>query len=133
MNVGVMSSTLDPGWAWEFYNPPLAQEPRDAAGNPTGLMTERHETFELFCVSYGPHADWFDGLIRDGFGVSQNQALLLLTGMALVRVGDSTLAPEYIRQRWVRRVDRRVTIHRAIRRLYPILNVLSVPLKIEEN
>lgn len=125
MNIGVLTSELDAGWPWEFYNPPPSPVPLDAEGNPLGLMTERHETFDLLCVSYGPHADWFDGLIRDGFPITQNQDLLMLTGMALVRIGGSTLAPEYIRQRWVRRIDRRVTLHRAIRRLYPILNVLS--------
>jgi hypothetical protein len=124
MNVGVMNTELDPGWPWEFSST-SAQVPLDADGNQLGLMTERHETFDLLCSSYGPRADWFDGLIRDGFPIGQNQELLLLTGMALVRVGGRTLAPEYLRQRWVRRVDRRIKIHRALRRLYPILNVLT--------
>jgi hypothetical protein len=124
MAVGIMESAVDAGWPWEFYNN-SPQVPVDDAGNPLGLLTERHETFELLCSSYGPQADWFDGLLRDGFAISQNQAVLTLSGMALVRIGGSTLAPEYIRQRWLRRIDRRITFHRALRRLYPILNVLS--------
>jgi hypothetical protein len=125
MSVGVMDSTPDPGWPWEFYSSPPAVVPVDALGNPLGLFTERHETFNLLCASYGPQADWFDGLIRDGIMISQNQEVLMLAGMAIVRISGRTLVPEYIRQRWVRRIDRRITFHRALRRLYPILNVLT--------
>jgi hypothetical protein len=123
--VGVTTSEPDPGWPWEWYDPGAPDLPVTEDGDPEGLFTQSHEVFELLCTCYGEHADWYDGLIRDGFRITQNNALLLLSGMALNRVTGRVFAPEFLQGRWWRRADRRVLIHRNIRRLYPILNLLS--------
>jgi len=124
ISIGITVSDLFRGWAYHSVEPPPA--PANWIDPPSqGTYLIQHEHFDLLCATYGPNADFYDGLIRDGFMVGQNNELLLLTAQGLVRVGPGRLVPELIQQRWWRRVDRVITINREIRRLYPVLEVLE--------
>jgi hypothetical protein len=123
--LGVVSADLDPGFPFEWIEPPPSPVPVGADGELLGTFMIQHEIFELKCVFYGPHSDWFDALVRDAFSVGQNRELLFLAGMGLVSVGTGVLVPEYIQSRWWRRIDRSIRIHREIRRLYPILELVA--------
>lgn len=113
--VGVVEEESDPGWA--YYAHEGANDGRDDLS--------QHETVTLLCSFYGPNAGWYAGLLRDGIQIPQNREVLQLNGMGLVRAPHRTIIPEYIKGRWLRRVDYRVYIHREIRRQYPILNLLQ--------
>jgi len=86
---------------------------------------QQHESFDLVTSCYGPHAEWYSGLIRDGFAIGQNRDLMLLAGMGLITMGRSVNVSEFINMRELMRIDRVVRIHRSIRRAYPILTLLS--------
>jgi hypothetical protein len=113
---GMTSSELDNGWPYVNFDQVDGQ-----------AYMQQHETVELLTSCYGPHAEWFSGLIRDGFMIGQNREVLYLASMGLIGVGRAVVAPELINKRWLRRVDRIVRIHRLIRRAYPILSLLSAP------
>jgi hypothetical protein len=127
MAIGVMNTSLDPGWPWVWFDTNPASAPVDTDGNPLGAFMIQHEAIELQCSAYGPNADWYDGLIRDGFSIGQNQEVLFLAGMGLIGVGGRRFLPEFIQNRTWRRVERTIRIHREIRRLYPILSILEAP------
>jgi hypothetical protein len=57
--------------------------------------------------------------------IGQNREILQLASMGLITVGGSILAPEYVNQHWLRRRDRRIRLHRLIRRAYPVLNLVG--------
>ncbi len=114
--VGVNSADLDNGWPYVNY------EPED--GN---VYMQQHESFDMLASCYGPHAEWYSGLIRDGFQIGQNRELMFLAGMGLITVGRGANVSEYINRRWLMRFDRVVRIHRSIRRSYPILTLVAAP------
>lgn len=123
--VGVTSADLDAGYAWEgdVNNPGTV-----ASSN---ILMEQHEIMTLLVSCYGPHADWYDGLLRDGFAVDQNREVLTLAAMGLIEVGGQTVVPELVNQRWLRRIDRQFRIHRQIRRAYPVLSILQAAVGVE--
>jgi len=124
ISIAITTHDLDRGFAYETVEPPPA--PANWVDPSTnGVFTIQHEIFSLLCATYGQNADYYDGLIRDGFSVGQNRDLLLLTAQGLIEVGPGRMVPELIQQRWWRRVDRVIRIHREIRRLYPVLEVLE--------
>jgi len=118
--VGITESELDPGWAYRLHDP--------AHGGRS--IVKQHEIFSLLCAFYGPEADWYDGLLRDGLSVPQNSEVLQLNAMGLVDWHHRVVVPEMIKNKWWRRVDRHVRIHREIRRTYPILNILSASVSV---
>lgn len=96
----------------------------DGAGEGTDQM-QRHETINLLCSAYGPNSGRTMGSFRDGLQVAQNRDALIAGGMGQVDTGDLVSAPEMFKDRWLRRIDMRWTVRRAIWRTYPILNLLS--------
>lgn len=119
--VGVTDHDPDAGWAYEFH---------DGAHDGRTYL-QQHETFTMLTSFYGPNADRYDGRLRDGMQLPQNHELMLLTAMGLVAIGTGLVVPRQVNQLWRRRVDRRVRIHRMIREVYPVLNVLSVPISVK--
>jgi len=85
----------------------------------------RQELLEILCTFYGPDADNFASLLREGFSVSQNREVMQLNNFGLVEVGEALPVPELIKDRWTYRLDMRVVFRRLIERTYPVLNVLS--------
>jgi hypothetical protein len=98
--------------------------PFEGFGTDGQVYLDEHEDIELFTSCYGTHADWYSRLIR-GLQVSQNREVLFLAGMGLIEVRGGIVAPEFINNRWWRRVDRTVRIRREVRRAYPILSILE--------
>jgi hypothetical protein len=101
-----------------------------AAGDGADEM-QRHEFVELLCSFYGPDADTYCGLFRDGIQVAQNREVLQLAAMGVVGTGDPLPVPSLVKDQWLYRVDLPLTIKRQIRRNYPILNLLSAEGTIE--
>ena len=122
--VGLIESELVPGWSYETHS-------------SSGTGTDSLETWEncTFLASfYGPNAERYDGFLRDGLFIGQNQEILLLNGVGLVEWRKRYVVPELIKERWWRRVDRHVRVLREIKRTYNIENILSavVSLNVEK-
>ena len=86
---------------------------------------QRHEVFDLECSFYGPNADEYADLLRDGLAVAQNREPLFLVGIGVVQSGIRTRAPILLKEKWLKRSDLTVTLRREIRRTYPVLTVLK--------
>lgn len=101
-----------------------AVEIHDATGSGRDEL-QRHEIVEILISFYGPHANRYCGMLRDGLQIAQNREVLFRNGMGLVDTGPPTPAPSLVKDRWLYRVDMMWTIKRAVQRFYPVLNVLS--------
>ena len=86
---------------------------------------QTHEEMEILTSFYGPNADTYAALLRDGLYISQNREVLLNNAMGLVDTGDLITTSELVKSQWLYRVDLRVNIRRQIVRQYAILDVLS--------
>lgn len=90
-----------------------------------GDELQRHETIEMLASFYGPQADSYLEIFRDGLQIAQNREVLQLAGMGLVDTGEAIAVPSLVKDQWLYRVDITMTIRRQIRRVYPVLNILS--------
>lgn len=101
----------------------------DVDGEGTDLLI-RNETLSVQVSFYDTgtngQADKFCALFRDGLSIAQNREVLLLGGMVLNSVGTPQPVPSLMKQRWLYRVDLPIIIIREIRRVYPVLNLLSM-------
>lgn len=96
--------------------------------DPSGAGTDvliRHEDLNLLASFYGPNCQGIGTRLRDGLSIAQNREVLLLAGMGLISVGDVTNAPEMLKSAWYGRADLPFSIRREVRRVYPVLNLLS--------
>lgn len=91
----------------------------------------RHEIITVLTSFYGPSAEWYMGLLRDGFLIDQNREVLKSVGMAYVDCSRPVKAPSIVKEKWLNRVDIEVRIRRVIRRDYPILNLASASFSID--
>lgn len=107
---------------------PVEQHSADGQGASTLI---RHEVLNLLCSFYGPSAQAAAAQLRDGVSIAQNREVLTLAGMGLVSVGDLARAPELVKNQWLNRTDLTVVIRREIRRIYPVLNILSAAASID--
>lgn len=102
----------------------FAVELHDPNGDGSSEL-RRHEEVELLVSFYGPNADLNAELLRDGLQISQNREVMQLASMNLVETGECLAVPSLEKDKWLYRVDLRVVIRRQIRRVYPVLNLLS--------
>ncbi len=96
----------------------------DAGGDGADLLI-RHERLEVLTSFYGPAAQDFAAMWRDGLSVAQNREALQGAGMGLVAVDEIHAVPALIKGKWIKGFDVMVQINREVRRLYPVLNLLS--------
>lgn len=87
---------------------------------------QRHETVEVMVSAYGPNASKNLRLLRDGLQVPQNREAMFLVGVGLQETGRMVRAPLIIKERWTNRYDMNVVLRRQVRRVYPVLNLLSL-------
>lgn len=85
----------------------------------------RHEELEIFCSFYGPNADSYAKMLRDGCQIAQNRETLTLNNMGLISTGDLITAPEMIKEKWLMRIDLSLFIRHQVVRNYAVLNLLS--------
>jgi hypothetical protein len=85
----------------------------------------RHEIMNIVLSFYGPNADNYVSILREGMQVAQNREVLSLNNMGLVDSGDVVTAPELVKDKWYYRVDFDFRIRRQIVRDYSIENLLA--------
>lgn len=90
------------------------------------MVTLRHEQLEVELSIYGPKAVETAGLIRDGFQIQENLAVLTSGKMGFVSTSEGRHLPELINERWFNKVVMSVFLRREVQRDYPsILTILS--------
>lgn len=97
----------------------------DGTGDGSSTVT-RHETIDYLASFYGPNAMGNAARLRDGFSVNQNVEAIEAVGLRFVSISPAIPAPALVNEQWVRKFDVHLTFRRAVTRIYPILNLLSV-------
>jgi hypothetical protein len=85
----------------------------------------RHETLTIIASFYGPESGSVAAMFRDGLQVDQNLEALMTAGFGLISAEGPTAAPELIKEKWYQRSDITWLTRREIRRVYPVLSLLS--------
>lgn len=85
----------------------------------------RHERIEVMASFYGPNAQQYATITRDGLWLGQNEEPLDTVDMSFVDTGDLQAVPEFLNQTWVHRYDLTIEFNRKVSRAYPILTILS--------
>lgn len=114
MAFGIVKTTPDT-FAVEYHH---------SAGNGTDELI-RHEVMDILVSSYGPNSRKNLQLLSDGLQIAQNREVLFLNSMAFVETTDTLTAPQFVKDKWLRRIDFTLRIRRQILRSYPVLNLLS--------
>lgn len=96
----------------------------DSDGDGTDYLF-RQEDVEVLLSSYGTNAEAIIDQISDGFQIGQNLAVLSSAGIGHTDASDPRAAPVIMKTQWVKRFDMTWYFKRAIRRVYPVLNLLS--------
>ena len=97
----------------------------NAPAVPGHTKTYRNEELRIGCVAYGPQSDAVSAAVWNNGRMAQNRELLRKNGIGLIAVEDATPGAEYIKSKYVRRVDFDVRLRRAVSLLYPILDVVG--------
>jgi hypothetical protein len=85
----------------------------------------RHESGELSVSMYGPACQENCRLLRDGFNIPQNRWALGSAGIAMTDATAAQHLPELVADVWYERADITFTFNREVRRIYPILSIVS--------
>jgi hypothetical protein len=90
----------------------------------------RNEELDLLCSFYdlgtNGMADFYAEIMRDGAIIAQNREYLQAQNFDLGFVGELTVVPSLLKQRWMYRVDLPIAVRRQVVRQYPVLNVESI-------
>lgn len=95
---------------------------------PTGDGSDeyvRHEDIILACTFYGPMAQRYAAMTRDGMAIPQNIEALKLDGVVYIDSMEIRSVPELVNQLWIKRYDLPLKFRRQIKRTYQVLNILS--------
>lgn len=85
----------------------------------------RHEEVDILCSFYGPNADGYAALLRDGLALSQNRFALDANAVGLIEAIGPRSFGEQVKEQWITRADLVVRVRRQIGRQYEILSVVS--------
>ncbi len=110
--IGVMVQTADDG-------PSLVHNP-EGDGSDTYL---RHESIEVLASFYGPLAQQYASLFRDGIAIQQNTESLSAVDIRWIECGTIRQMPELVNQQWIRRSDIALRFRRKITRVYGTLSI----------
>lgn len=88
-------------------------------------FVQRTEELQMMCSFYGPYAEAICTRLTMGCSVGQNKEYLFKGGFQLNGTGDPIIIPEKLKGRWIKRVDVKVGLRRAVQSTYPVLDLLS--------
>lgn len=100
-----------------------------AEHDPTGEGShalERHEQVDFLLTFYGPNRHTIASLVEDNIQIRQNREPLQLNGIAFLECGGQTEAADLVNEEYRLRADIPISFRRLVKRVYPILNLLSV-------
>lgn len=96
--------------------------------NPSGQGSDelsRNQTLEMLVSFYGPQADDYAQIFADGLQIPQNREVMQQNAMGLLDTGEPIAVPTIVKDQWLYRVDLPWRVTRQIRRVYPVLSILS--------
>jgi hypothetical protein len=140
---GLPQTTVRPRWQpepgnipnestnWVAFGIPRRESDVNAAelhfpSNPGYNEIRRHEILNILASFYGPNANGYAEIFREGIQVAQNREVLSLNAMGLVESGDVIALPELVKNKWYTRADLTFRIRRQIVRQYAVLNISEV-------
>jgi hypothetical protein len=94
----------------------------NSAGNGSDTLIT-HEEINVLASFYGPRAQFYAEMLRDGLGMPQNLEQLAEQDMAFVEAGRVVSMPALVNQQWIKRRDMPVRLRRKITRVYAIQNI----------
>jgi hypothetical protein len=103
------------------------------ASGPGVDRMQRHETITVQASFYGPDADGYAAMFRDGMYVQQNSEGIEALSMKLLDVEDVQKVPELVNQQWIDRADVTIRLRHQIDRVYPVLNIDAAQVDIIAN
>lgn len=92
---------------------------------PDYNQIRRHEVLDILVSIYGPNADNYAHLLREGMALAQNREPLSLNSMGLISSGAVQTVPELVKEKWYYRVDMPFSIRRQIVREFRVLSLTS--------
>jgi hypothetical protein len=113
------------------WNPYQSQLDAAAGGGQGANIFERDEELVLLHSFYGPNGMALLSRYQDGLLVDDNRALLTANGIKFVECGEAYHVPALLKEKWVKKVDLRVTFRRRIRRTYSIRYLLSAEINLD--
>jgi hypothetical protein len=81
----------------------------------------RQEQLEVLVSVYGPNAESYCELFRDGMALAQNREVMFLACMGLVEITPIVHAPELYNNQWYNRCDFTWVVNRETNKEYQIL------------
>lgn len=93
---------------------------------------QMHEELNILCTFYGPQAQGYASILRDGIFIPQNSEAVNALNMSFVGASDIRPVPELVNQQWIRRYDLFIQMRRQVVRIYPVLNILSAPITLAD-
>jgi len=84
----------------------------------------RQEQVRYRVSFYGPNADDYAAMFRDGLFIEQNRALWRMNAVGLVEAENIDRVPDLFRQQWRERANIELTINREVRRIYKVRNLV---------
>lgn len=109
--IGIMSMTPDNG-PWLVYDPVNNVE-----------YYWDHEVLDVLASFYGPNAQSFARLLRNGLEIPQNTEELLPYAIRYIGCGVVRVASELVNQQWVRRYDLMLEFRRKVVETYGVQNI----------
>ena len=115
--IGISSREADP-FIYENHLP-------SANGSLGETEVRRHESLTFLASFYGPSANFYATVFRDGMQVSQNHDVLSVASFGFIESEDLVAVPELLKEKWLFRVDLRFKIKRQVVRRYGIQNLIA--------
>jgi hypothetical protein len=86
---------------------------------------QRLERLRVLASFYGPNCRTNATMFRDGLYIDQNRATLSVLGYGLIDTSNVVMLPELLGPRWRKRADVHVNLYHAVKRSYPVRNLVE--------
>lgn len=104
----------------------------DANGGLGEDDLQRQEDLTVMASFYGPNANGFAKMARDGLSIPQNWETIAQSDISYVSAGTIRSAPELVNEQWLRRFDLTLYFRRRIVRSYAVENLASADIAIND-
>lgn len=88
---------------------------------------ESTEEIDLLLSCYGPKAQTYAKVLRDGFRIGQNRWPLQQLKIDVLSVGEPATLPSLLHGTWLRRVDLTIVLRRYTSQRYGVRTVVGLP------